>query len=49
MTPTMRYESQEAREIVLFTPIEHSIALGYDRLTDLLESRKKRKENEVNA
>jgi len=43
LTQTLRYESAEAREIVLSTPIEHGMALGYDRLAELLESRKKRK------
>jgi hypothetical protein len=43
LTQTLRYESAEAREIVRSTPIEHGMALGYDRLAELLESCKKRK------
>ena len=43
LTQTLRYESPQAREIVLSTHIEHAIAMGYDRLAELLESRKARK------
>jgi uncharacterized protein YndB with AHSA1/START domain/DNA-binding HxlR family transcriptional regulator len=43
LTQTLRYESAQAREIVLSTQIEHAIAMGYDRLAALLESRKTRK------
>ena len=43
LTQTLRYESPQAREIVLSTHIEHAIAMGYDRLAELLESRKPRK------
>jgi uncharacterized protein YndB with AHSA1/START domain len=38
LTQTIRYESNEARDTVLKTPIEHGIALGYDRLAELLKS-----------
>jgi uncharacterized protein YndB with AHSA1/START domain len=38
LTQTIRYESRAARDIVLQTPMEHGIALGYDRLAKLLES-----------
>ena len=38
LTQTILYESPEARAIVLKTPMEHGVALGYDRLADLLES-----------
>jgi uncharacterized protein YndB with AHSA1/START domain len=38
LTQTIRYESKEAREIVLKTPMEHGVAMGYDRLAELLES-----------
>jgi uncharacterized protein YndB with AHSA1/START domain len=38
MTQTIRYESQSAREMVLKTPMEHGVALGYDRLAELLKS-----------
>ncbi len=38
LTQTIRYESQSARDTVLNTPIEHGVALGYDRLAELLKS-----------
>ena len=38
LTQTIRYESRAAREMVLRTPMEHGVALGYDRLAKLLES-----------
>jgi uncharacterized protein YndB with AHSA1/START domain len=38
LTQTIRYDSQAARDIVLQTPIEHAVALGYDRLAELLKS-----------
>ena len=38
LTQTIRYESQAARDVVLATPIEHGVALGYDRLAELLKS-----------
>ncbi len=38
LTQTIRYESQAARDLVLKTPIEHGVALGYDRLAQLLKS-----------
>jgi len=38
LTQTIRYESQEARDAVLKTPVEHGVALGYDRLAKLLET-----------
>ena len=43
LTQTLTYESPQAREIVLSAHIEHAIAMGYDRLAELLESRKTRK------
>jgi uncharacterized protein YndB with AHSA1/START domain len=36
LTLTVRYESQEARDAVLKTPMEHGVAVGYDRLAELL-------------
>lgn len=48
LTQTLRYESPQAREIVLSRHIEHAIAMGYDRLAELLEARKTRTRNEVN-
>lgn len=44
LTQTIRYESRATREMVLKTPMEHAIALGYDRLAKLLESLKADKE-----
>jgi uncharacterized protein YndB with AHSA1/START domain len=43
LTQTIRYESQAARDTVLKTPVEHGVALGYDRLAKLLESLSSRK------
>lgn len=36
LTMTVRYESQEARDTVLKSPMEHGVAAGYDRLEELL-------------
>jgi uncharacterized protein YndB with AHSA1/START domain len=36
LTNTVRYASNEAREAVLKTPMEHGVAHGYDQLADLL-------------
>jgi len=33
-----RYSSREARDAVLKTPMEHGVAVGYDRLAELLAS-----------
>ena len=38
LTQTLSYESQVARDIVLHTMIEHAMALGYERLAELLKS-----------
>ena len=38
LTQTIRYDSQAARDLVLQTPIEHGVALGYDCLAELLKS-----------
>ena len=38
LTQTLRYESQAARDMVLQTMIEHAMALGYERLAELLKS-----------
>ena len=40
LTQTIRYESQAARDLVLQTQIEHAVALGYERLAELLRSQK---------
>ncbi len=32
----MRYDSREARDAVLKTPMEHGVAVGYDRLAQML-------------
>jgi uncharacterized protein YndB with AHSA1/START domain len=38
LTQTILYESREARDTVLKTPIEHGVAMAYDRLAKLLAS-----------
>ena len=38
LTQTLRYESQAVRDMVLGTMVEHAMALGYDRLAELLKS-----------
>lgn len=38
MTQTLRYESREARDAVLRSPMEEGVAAGYDRLAELLAS-----------
>jgi uncharacterized protein YndB with AHSA1/START domain len=40
MTNTIRYATPEAREAVLKTPMEMGMAIGYDRLDDLLATMK---------
>ena len=39
ITQTMLYESCEARDAVLKTPMEKGVAMSYDRLADLLAAR----------
>lgn len=36
LTNTLLYSSREARDAVLRTPMEHGMAMGYDRLAELL-------------
>jgi len=36
LTNTVRYSSREARDAVLKTPMEHGMAVGYDRLAEML-------------
>jgi hypothetical protein len=38
LTQTVLYESREARDAVLKTPMEQGVAMGYDRLAELLGS-----------
>jgi uncharacterized protein YndB with AHSA1/START domain len=38
VTQTVRYESREARDGVLRSPMESGVAAGYDRLEELLET-----------
>ena len=38
LTMTVLYESREARDEVLKTPMEQGVAYGYDRLAELLEA-----------
>jgi uncharacterized protein YndB with AHSA1/START domain len=44
LTQTLRYESQAARDMVLGTMVEHAMALGYDRLAELLKSQSSEQE-----
>ena len=37
-TAKLRYESREARDVVLGTPMEHGVAEWYDKLAELLAS-----------
>lgn len=43
LTQTIRYESQVARDMVLQTAMEHAVALGYERLSELLQSEKSKR------
>jgi hypothetical protein len=36
LTQTFRYESREARDIVLKSPMESGVAMSYDRLAEML-------------
>ena len=38
LTQTMVYESREAREAVVRSPMEQGLSVGYDRLDKLLDS-----------
>jgi uncharacterized protein YndB with AHSA1/START domain len=38
LTVTVRYESREARDAVLKTPMEQGMAAGFDKLAELLAS-----------
>ena len=38
MTNTIRYSTPEARDAVLKTPMEQGMAMGYDRLDEVLTS-----------
>lgn len=38
LTQTICYDSQAARDMALSTQMEHAVALGYDRLAELLKS-----------
>lgn len=38
LTQTLQYESREARDAVLRTPMEQGLAMGYDRLAAMVES-----------
>jgi uncharacterized protein YndB with AHSA1/START domain len=39
LTLTILYESQEARDAVLKTPMDEGMAMGYDRLAEILASK----------
>jgi uncharacterized protein YndB with AHSA1/START domain/DNA-binding transcriptional ArsR family regulator len=45
LTQTLRYQSQVARDMVLQTMIEHAMALGYERLAELLKSQTSEQEH----
>jgi uncharacterized protein YndB with AHSA1/START domain len=45
LTQTLLYESREARDAVLKSPMEQGVAAGYDRLADLLATRLARGKN----
>jgi|SRR5215469_11814892 len=36
LTQTLQYESREARDLVLKSPMEHGVAVSYDRLEEIL-------------
>jgi hypothetical protein len=36
LTVTVRYESREARDAVLKSPMEQGVAAGYDKLAEVL-------------
>jgi uncharacterized protein YndB with AHSA1/START domain len=38
LTQTILYASREARDAVLQTPMEHGVAMSYDRLAEMLAS-----------
>lgn len=38
LTQTILYQSREARDAVLKTPMEDGVAMGYDRMAELLVS-----------
>lgn len=40
MTQTMLYESKDARDAVLKSPMDEGVAVSYDRLADVLDSMK---------
>jgi uncharacterized protein YndB with AHSA1/START domain len=40
---TVRYESREARDAVLKSPMEQGVAAGFDKLAELLASTRARK------
>ena len=39
LTQTLRYESREARDLVLKSPMESGVTMSYDRLAELLTAR----------
>jgi uncharacterized protein YndB with AHSA1/START domain len=39
LTLTVRYESQQARDTALRTPMTEGVSMGYDRLAEILASR----------
>jgi uncharacterized protein YndB with AHSA1/START domain len=47
LTNTVLYSSKEARDAVLKTPMEHGMAMGYDRLAELLASTPARRDSQT--
>ena len=39
VTTTVRYESKDARDAVMKSPMEHGLRAGFDRLAELVETR----------
>ena len=37
LTLTVKYESREARDVALQSPMEEGVAMGYDRLAEMVE------------
>jgi uncharacterized protein YndB with AHSA1/START domain len=49
LTQTVAYESREARDAALKTPMEHGVAMGYDRLAGMLASMLARDDRQLSA
>jgi uncharacterized protein YndB with AHSA1/START domain len=49
LTQTLLYESQAAREVVLRPPMQQGVAMGYDRLAELVASLSARRDRPARA